>query len=310
MKQIIRAVILCALAATLLAGPARAAADAKAKAEKKAAGPHLVFSNPNYDFELLRAIGYTLSNGADINECLKTARAIKQGDKESWYENWHTLAQRILAMGRTSLEAGHKISAREAFLRASNYFRVAEFYLHGNPKDPRILETWGQSRDCFRKAARLLDNPVEVIKIPYEKTTLPGYFLRPDNTGKKRKTLILQTGFDGTGEELYFSTGFFVLKRGYNVLIFEGPGQGGALREQHLHFRPDWEKVVTPVVDYALSRPEIDPKRLALAGFSMGGYLAPRGAAFEQSPGRPDRQPGDPTAWPGGDFPAPRSWPR
>jgi pimeloyl-ACP methyl ester carboxylesterase len=124
-------------------------------------------------------------------------------------------------------------------------------------------------------------HPVEVVKIPYENTNLPGYFLRPDESVKPRKTLIIQTGFDGTAEELYFTRAFFVLKRGYNVLLFEGPGQGGALREQHLYFRPDWEKVITPVVDYALSRKEVDPGSLALMGISMGGYLVPRAAAFE-----------------------------
>ena len=271
MKKICCAVVLGLLAALPMGAPAQAA--------KKE--PGLVFSDSSYEFELRRAMGYAISGGADLNECLQTAGAIKQGNADSWYENWQTLAGRILAMGEASLKAGHRISAREAFLRASNYFREAEFYLHGNPQDPRIMQAWSQSRDCFGKAAKLMDTPVEVIKIPYGKTTLPGYFLRPDHTGRKRKTLILQTGFDGTGEELYFAMGFFALKRGYNVLIFEGPGQGGALREQHLYFRPDWEKVVVPVTDYALSRREVDPKRLALIGFSMGGYLAPRGAAFE-----------------------------
>jgi alpha-beta hydrolase superfamily lysophospholipase len=72
------------------------------------------------------------------------------------------------------------------------------------------------------------------------------------------------------------------LERGYNCLTFEGPGQGGVIRKQKIPFRYDWEKVVTPVVDYALSRPEeIDPKRIALMGISMGGYLAARAAAFE-----------------------------
>lgn len=77
---------------------------------------------------------------------------------------------------------------------------------------------------------------------------------------RPRKTLIVQTGFDGTAEELYFTRAVFALERGYNVLLFEGPGQGGALREQQLYFRPDWENVVTPVVDYLLARKDVDPK--------------------------------------------------
>ncbi|MEC0225662.1 alpha/beta hydrolase family protein [Paenibacillus alba] len=71
------------------------------------------------------------------------------------------------------------------------------------------------------------------------------------------------------------------LQRGYNCITFEGPGQGAVIREQQLPFRNDWEKVITPVVDYLLTRPEVDPQRIALMGMSLGGYLAPRAAAFE-----------------------------
>lgn len=241
----------------------------------------VVFKDQTYDFELRRALGYAVSGGADINECLYTAKRIKEGDDESWYAEWRATADRIRAIGETSLEAGHKVSAREAFLRASNYYRTAEFFLRANLKDPRIVNTWRLSRDSFRKAAELMDHPVKAVTIPYEGTSLPGYILKPDESMEPRKTLIVQTGFDGTGEELYFAVAFFALKRGYNVLIFEGPGQGGALREQGLYFRRDWEKVVTPVVDFALTRPEFAPTRLALLGISMGGYLVPRAAAFE-----------------------------
>jgi alpha-beta hydrolase superfamily lysophospholipase len=239
------------------------------------------FADPLYDFQLQRTLGYTLSGGADINECLYTAGRIKEGDDASWYAAWRATADRIYASAEKCLAAGHRVSARQAFLRASNYFRTAEFFLHSNPHDPRILKTWGLSREAFHRAIALMDHLVEIIKIPYQGTTLPGYFCQPDASPKPRKTLLLQTGFDGTAEELYLEVAFFALSRGYNVLIFEGPGQGGALREQHLYFRPDWEKVVTPVVDYALTRQEIDPQRLTLWGISMGGYLAPRAAAFE-----------------------------
>jgi pimeloyl-ACP methyl ester carboxylesterase len=241
----------------------------------------VVFKDETYDFELRRALGYAVSGGADINESLYTAKRIKEGDDESWYAAWRATADRVAAIGEASLAAGHKVSAREAFLRASNYYRTAEFFLRANLNDPRLMQAWRLSRDSFRKAAALMDHPVETVAIPYEGTSLPGYIMKPDGSLEPRKTLIVQTGFDGTGEELYFAAAFFALRRGYNVLIFEGPGQGGALREQGLHFRRDWEKVVTPVVDFALTRPEIAPKRLALIGISMGGYLAPRAAAFE-----------------------------
>ncbi|MCB2187872.1 MAG: prolyl oligopeptidase family serine peptidase [Deltaproteobacteria bacterium] len=239
------------------------------------------FDDVTYDYELKRIVGAAIAGGADLNESLAAARTITPGDGDSWYRAWHSLGQSVLAMAEASLKRGHRVSAREGLLRACNYFRAADFFLHGDPQDPRILKSWRISRDCFRRAAKLMDHPVEVVAIPYENTTLPGYFLRPDSSAKPRPTLLLQTGFDGTAEELYFGPGKAALARGYNLLIFEGPGQGGVIREQKLVFRPDWEKVVTPVVDFVLHRPEVDPQRLALMGLSMGGCLAPRAAAFE-----------------------------
>ena len=241
----------------------------------------IVFQDPQFSFQLLRAIGDAIYGGADIGECLSTAYRIKEGDFESWHEEWLKTAERVHRVADQCLAEGHRVSAREAYLRASNYYRSAEFFLHGNLSDPRILETWVRSRECFSKAARLFSPPFEAVEIPYEGTTLPGYFFRVDNSGTPRPTLLLHTGYDGTLEELYFDGGAAALRRGYNCLAFEGPGQGRVIRKQRIYFRPDWEKVVTPVVNYALTRPEVDSRHIALMGLSFGGYLAPRAVAYE-----------------------------
>jgi dienelactone hydrolase len=240
-----------------------------------------VFQDKEFQFQILRQLSVASYGGSDINECLITASRITPGDFESWYQEWFATAERVHKIADESLEKGHNVSARDAYLRASGYYRAAEFFLHGDPNDPRILQTWEMSRESFRKAIELVPHPVEVVEIPYENATLPGYFLKPDTSDEPRKTLILQTGFDGTAEELYFSQGQAAVERGYNCLIFEGPGQGGVLREQGLHFRPDWENVVTPVVDYVLSREDVDPDCIAIMGISMGGYMAPRAAAYD-----------------------------
>jgi pimeloyl-ACP methyl ester carboxylesterase len=93
--------------------------------------------------------------------------------------------------------------------------------------------------------------------------------------------VILTNGYDGTVEELYFANGAAALERGYHVLAFDGPGQGSVIVDQGIPFRPDWENVVRPVVDFALTRPEVDPVRLAIMGWSVGGYTAPRVATAE-----------------------------
>jgi pimeloyl-ACP methyl ester carboxylesterase len=245
----------------------------------------IVFQDPTFSLQLLRTIGETYYKGADIGECLSTAYRIKEGDFESWYTEWLKTARRVRKYADDCLAANHKVSAREAYLRASNYYRAAEFLLI-NPEDPRIQTTWGSSKECFSNAGRLFSPPVESIKIPYEGTALPGYFYHVkddiNNNTTPRPTLIAHGGFDSTLEELYTSAAAPALERGYNCLTFEGPGQGEVIRKQKFPFRYDWEKVVTPVIDYALTRDsDIDPSQIALMGISMGGYLAARAAAFE-----------------------------
>jgi pimeloyl-ACP methyl ester carboxylesterase len=242
----------------------------------------LVFKDHQYSFQTLRALGYAVSGGADLGEVLRTAYSIKEGDDESWHREWVKTAKQCEKAGNDLIARGRKISARQEFFKASNYYRTAEFFLHTHPEDPRILSTWKKSRDCFLKGAQLADRPIIPVSIPFEGTELPGYLCLVDNSGAKRPLLIAHSGFDGTAEELYFETAHFAVERGYNVLIFEGPGQGGVIRLQKLPFRPNWETVVTPVVDYAMSRKEVDPKSIALMGISFGGYLAPRATAFEK----------------------------
>lgn len=175
----------------------------------------------------------------------------------------------------------NEVSAREAYFRASNYYRTAGLYLTKNPNDPRIVSTWKSSRDSFLKAASLSDNLIRPVRIPFENTALPGYLCLVDNSGTKRPLLIIQDGLDGTCEELYFRVAKSAVERGYNVLIFEGPGQGEVIRVQKIPFRYNWESVVTPVVDYAVKQKGVDSDRIVIMGISFGGYLAPRSVAFE-----------------------------
>jgi pimeloyl-ACP methyl ester carboxylesterase len=91
----------------------------------------------------------------------------------------------------------------------------------------------------------------------------------------------MHNGFDGTAEELHFFGALAGVERGYTVLAFDGPGRPGPRHHQGMVFRPDWENVITPVIDFAETLPEVDASRISLLGLSMGGVLAPRAAAFE-----------------------------
>jgi dipeptidyl aminopeptidase/acylaminoacyl peptidase len=240
----------------------------------------IYFDDSEYDGQFLRALSYE-QLGAQIGEAWAIAAQIRAGDAASWYDAWSPYADRLYDLAVKSHAAGHQISARNTFFRASNYYRSAYIFMFALPIDPRVIEAYKKQTDSFRRAAALFEPPIEVLKIPYGDTTLPGYFIKPDASNTRRKTLLCTGGYDGTCEELFFMIASGASKRGYNVLIFDGPGQGGALVMQKLTMRADWENVVTPVVDYLLTRPDVDSDHIALYGGSFGGYLAPRAAAFE-----------------------------
>ncbi|MFJ9342224.1 alpha/beta hydrolase family protein [Streptomyces sp. NPDC101733] len=238
-------------------------------------------NNIQFWYETLRSMSHIAYGGADFGEVVSTGERITEGDYDSWYTEWSATADRVSAEAEKALAAGHKVSARDGFLRASNYYRSAEFFLHGNPCDPRHDHAYDRSVACYRAAAALFTPIIEPVAIPYEDTTLPGYLYRVDDSGTPRPTLIMHNGFDGTAEELHFFGAVAGVERGYTVLVFDGPGMPGPRHHEGLVFRPDWENVITPVVDFAETLPEVDNSRIALLGISMGGVLAPRAAAFE-----------------------------
>lgn len=162
-------------------------------------------------------------------------------------------------------------------------FRIAPpSFLEGSKDPTRFLPTWELLYDCWLKSLPLFDPPIEPVSIPYEGTELHGVFIRGASTSGKRPLLILVNGSDGSLLDMWTWGGAGALVRGYNCLTFDGPGQGYALWKQNLYFRPDWEKVISPVVDYAISRADVDPKKIALQGISQGGYWVQRAVAFEK----------------------------
>jgi pimeloyl-ACP methyl ester carboxylesterase len=241
----------------------------------------LVLRDDLLDAQLVRATGSAGAGGAQLGECIATATRIHGTDLDQWHREWTRTADAAYASGEM-LEANNEwVSAREAYFRASTYYRTAGTVLLGIPLDQRLVTANSRQTDAFRRGAALLDVSPEIIEIPFEGTTLPGYFFRATESTEPRATVILTSGYDGTAEELYFYTGDAALARGYNVLAFDGPGQGAALIQQGLTMRPDWESVIGAVVDYALTRAEILDNAIALIGLSLGAHLAPRAASGE-----------------------------
>ncbi|WP_163508129.1 alpha/beta hydrolase family protein [Fodinicola acaciae] len=235
--------------------------------------PLLFEDDAQFWFETLRVFGHAAYGGADFGEVVTTASRITAGDYDSWHDAWLATADRLAAEARRS----RPVTARELNMRASTYYRCAEFFLHGNPADPRIANAYDRSVECFRSAT---DESVQPVEIPYEDTVLRGYFYRAPGTESK-PLLVMHNGFDGAAEEMHFFGAAAAAERGCHALTFDGPGQPSAIHRGGLVFRPDWENVVGPVLDFAVAQPGVDPDRIALLGLSLGGMLAPRAAAYE-----------------------------
>lgn len=134
----------------------------------------LVLKDELLDAQLLRAVGAAAYGGADVGECIATARRIDERSLDSWYEQWTATATAAGRLASAEEQAGNRESARLAYLRACTYHRTAGVMLMGAPLDPRLVSAYAAQRQAFAYASALLDVPPEALEIPYEWTTLPG----------------------------------------------------------------------------------------------------------------------------------------
>jgi dienelactone hydrolase len=242
----------------------------------------LFFTDPAFEFETRNVLGNVHYGCGDVGEVLATVAAITDGDDSSWVAQWQALARRVEAIATDTQTRGHKVSARNAYLRAAAYYAAALTAIDGVEGGADLLgPVFTAHRRCFDAHVSLLDPAAETVAIPYEGGTLPGYLFIPAADGQARPTLILVNGSDGPMTAVWPGLGAPALARGYNALVFDGPGQQSMLFERQVPFRPDWEHVITPVVDFLEKRPEVDAGRLGLYGLSQGGYWVPRALAFE-----------------------------
>jgi pimeloyl-ACP methyl ester carboxylesterase len=243
----------------------------------------LLSDNPLWEQFATRTLFMATYGGADFGECITTMQRIgDDGDAAAWHREWTVTADRLAASARGSEEAGHVVSARQAYLRAATYYRTSYQPLFGAPVDPRLVDGFGRESAALESMVRLSGSDAELVEIPFEGGSLPGLFARGLGPDGARGTIVHTNGYDSDLTEMFAAHVPAAVARGYDILLFDGPGQGRNLIRDGIPLRPDWETVVSPVLDWLLGRPGVDPDRVVLAGWSLGGFLAPRAAASEQ----------------------------
>jgi len=233
------------------------------------------------DFHFTRTLAKEAYGGVATGECFEAASRIVDGDFATYAPAWQPVAERVEAKGWDCLRNGHKVSAREAFMRAAVYWGCVGMYT--SDSDPLTRMSCMRTRALWKELGKLSDPIMEPVDIPYEDgRVMKGYFIAGGALGEQRPTLLGMGGGENYLEEIYFQCAGAV-RRGYNLLIFEVPGQKSAIWENpDLYIRMDAEVPIGHVVDYALTRPEVDPARIALIGHSFGGYYVMRAACFEK----------------------------
>ncbi len=241
-----------------------------------------LFQNELHDIFGTWPLGYIPYGGADFGEVRAVAEAVGDGDDDAFYVAWIDAADRMKAEAEAELAKGRRTSARELFLRASTFYSASYHPLYGAPVDPRLLSAFRKQSEMLDRALALSSIPTSSLSIPFGATPLSAYLIPAQGFERDTRPLIIFTnGYDGTITDMYFASAVAASRRGYHSLLFDGPGQGAMLYEHGIPLRPDWEVVVTAVVDFAVTMPMIDPRRIALSGWSLGGHLAPRAASGE-----------------------------
>jgi dienelactone hydrolase len=230
-----------------------------------------------------------LNSGGLIDEVDRACRPIREAAANGedagtpdFLRAWAALTDQLAGQAEDAEKAGHIRTAGQLYARATNYLCQAERMLANS--DPNRIPAYRRVLALQQKAFDLKDRRISRVAIPYAGTTLPAYFsAAPAADAGPVPVIVLVNGLDSTKEHMYSSGHWQELAaRGVSCLMLDQPGTGEALRLQGLTARIDAEAWAAAAVDWLTARADVDPARIGITGWSLGGYYAPRAAAFEK----------------------------
>ena len=250
--------------------------------------PYFMYFPGNYRWSaaFINMIGCGAYGGSDIGELHKIGTLLKNAapeDDDAWFAACVTVADGVKAHAERFAAGNHRFSAAHAYLRACNYYQMAERFR--TPKDAKALAVFKQGVDCFHAHIKHTDVKIEIVEVPVGsdgKESLPGYFVHAQNSSAARKPcVVFFDGLDVTKEIQYMRGVTDLIKRGISCLVMDGPGTGEAIRFRGNVLRHDYEVAGSACMDWLEKRADVDAKKVGVVAISLGGYYAPRVASME-----------------------------
>lgn len=273
-----------ALTPAVMAAPARAA--------KASSDPGYVllslFNNSAFNGQISFCLGGASSHTAEVGEVMYAVQQINKAtgnpsDDATTAKDFDAVVQAFVDLGdrmeklARGAGPGQQVTYRQRMMRASSYAAQALFFVLGGTEPSNEADYYAICQSRWLKAARMFEHPVEEFSVSSPYGQIPCYFFPGGDDGRRRPTLIVSSGSDG---QLVECMGFGVtdgLARGYNVVLFEGPGQMSLLFDKHIPFTAQWDKVVGPIVEAVRRRNDVG--RVGFVGVSFAGMLGSSAAA-------------------------------
>jgi cephalosporin-C deacetylase-like acetyl esterase len=209
------------------------------------------------------------------------ARLAERGpsDPDAWWQEWCAMAEKNEQLADAAANDGRDATAGRYYLRAGNYYYTGERFV---PPGERKLAIYEKALRCYKEGLARRHPEIELVEVPYEGRSLPAYFMKSSEAMGRAPTVVVFDGMDNCKEMSVLFAGLEFAKRGFHTLAIDGPGQGEALRLRKLYARHDYEAAGSAAYEYVAGRADVDARRVAIMGYSFGGYYAPRIAAFEK----------------------------
>jgi pimeloyl-ACP methyl ester carboxylesterase len=217
--------------------------------------------------------------GGSYGEIIRVVEKLNTKDPSSWAREWEAIGEKVKGLAEKSEADGILSIARDRYMRATNYYQLGALSVEHH--SPKMIEIYKKSLDCFHRSIKGVQH-IERVKVPYENSHLPGYFVNASRHGEKQPVVAIVDGLHGTAEKNFFMMGKVCPDYGLSALCLDGPGTGGSMLLNGLHSRYDSEVQAKAIFDYLQTRTDVDTRRIALVSPSLGGYYAARAVAFEK----------------------------